>query len=298
MKSKDTPSKVKEQEQSKLTNSNNKLKKLRSDYFIQIFFGYISGRKSLEILKYNKSIQKRINIDINSYKEFCEKYSSIELEVIPMKNEYGKFIDIKKDETNFFHIYFNDNKRKEIKRTSLNKNDKVSKINIIIDYQVKSFSSLFKYCKCIKSITFKKFYRNNITDMSEMFRECSSLKELNLNNFNTNNVTNMRYMFCGCSSLKKLNLNNFNTNNVTNMFGMFEVCDSLKELNLNSFNTNQVTNMNAMFSGCSSLDELNLDNFNTNNVTDMNFMFFGCSDELKLKIKSKYKIFKKQAFKK
>ena len=82
------------------------------------------------------------------------------------------------------------------------------------------------------------------------------------------------------------------------MSGMFWGCSSLKELNLNSFNTNQVTNMNAMFSGCSSLDELNLDNFNTNNVTDMNFMFFGCSDELKLKIKSKYKIFKKQAFKK
>ena len=58
---------------------------------------------------------------------------------------------------------------------------------------------LFKQFECIESINFKKFYRDNITDMSNMFSGCSSLKELNLNNFNTNNVTNMCYMFAGCS---------------------------------------------------------------------------------------------------
>ena len=42
--------------------------------------------------------------------------------------------------------------------------DKVTKIKIIIDYQVKSFKKLFKECHCIESINFKKFYRNNITD--------------------------------------------------------------------------------------------------------------------------------------
>ena len=68
----------------------------------------------------------------------------------------------------------------------------------MIDYQVKSFYELFDDCKCIESINFKKFYRNNITDMSWMFDGCSSLKELNLNNFNTNNVTGMSGMFFGC----------------------------------------------------------------------------------------------------
>ena len=38
--------------------------------------------------------------------------------------------------------------------------DKVTKIKIIIDYQVKSFKYLFSGCKCIESIKFKKFYRN------------------------------------------------------------------------------------------------------------------------------------------
>ena len=44
--------------------------------------------------------------------------------------------------------------------------DKVTKIKITIDYQVKSFKKLFFKCKCVESINFKKFYRNNITDMS------------------------------------------------------------------------------------------------------------------------------------
>ena len=54
--------------------------------------------------------------------------------------------------------------------------------------------------------------------------------------------------------------------------------------------------MSYMFSRCSSLKELNLSNFNTNNVTDMIFMFFGISEELKSKIRSKYKIFQEICF--
>ena len=84
---------------------------------------------------------------------------------------------------------------KKIKRAYLNKNDKVKKINIIIDYQIMSFEKLFSYCECIESIKFKKFHRNNINDMQDMFLKCSSLKETNLNNFNTNNVTNMSDLF-------------------------------------------------------------------------------------------------------
>ena len=69
----------------------------------------------------------------------------------------------------------------------------------IIDYQVISFRELFDNCKCIKSIVFKKFFRNNIIDMSYMFSRCSSLKELNFSSFNTDNVTEMDSMFYGCS---------------------------------------------------------------------------------------------------
>ena len=77
---------------------------------------------------------------------------------------------------------------------------------------------------------------------------------------------------------------------------MFYGCSALKELNLDNFNTNNVINMSGMFYRCSTLKGLNLNNFNTNNVTYMSKMFDGCPDELKLKIKSKFKNFKEKAF--
>ena len=295
MDSKDIINSEKEIEKLNLVKSNNKFINLRSDYFMQKLFGYIQKRISLKIIKCNINLQKRLNININNYKDFAEKFSSIELEIMPNQNEYGPFINIKEEDKKYFHIYFNDNKD-EIKKTELNKEDKVTKINIIIDYHINSFSELFYDCKCIESINFKKFYRNNITDNSDMFSRCSSLKELNLYNFNTNNVTSMSGMFSGCSALKILNISNFITNNVTSMSCMFSGCSSLNELNVSNFNTNNVTNMYGMFYACSSLKELNLNNFNTNNVTNKLFMFYGCLDELKLKIKSQFKNLKEEAF--
>ena len=250
-------------------------KSLKSDYFLQKLFNNLLKNKSLDIVKYNKTIKERINISIKDYKEYSEIYSSIEIEIKPVKNKYGKFINMNEDEI-YYHIYFNGNKE-EIKRNYLKEKEQIKTIKIIIDYQIKSFKQLFCFCKYIESLKFKKFYRNNINDMSYMFYKCSSLKELNLSNFNTNNVINMGKMFYECSSLKELNLSNFNTNNVTDMGYMFYGCSSLKELNLPNFNTNNVTNMESMFFGCSSLKELNLTNFNTDNVTDMGFMFAGCS---------------------
>ena len=164
-----------------------------------------------------------MDININHYKAYYETKTSIELDIIPMKGKYGKFINIKEEDKKYFHIYFNDNKKKEIENTYLDEDENVSKISIIIDYQIKSFPKLFYYCECIESIKFKKFYRNNITDMSYMFSRCSSLKELSLNKFITNNVTDMSGMFYECSSLKKLNLNNFNTEKVTNKIGRAHV---------------------------------------------------------------------------
>ena len=166
-----------------------------------------------------------MNISIKDYKEYSEIYSSIEIEIKLKKERYGEFININNENEKYYHIYFNDNKeeikrnylnenemyyhiyfndnKEEIKRNYFNKNDNVSKIKIIIDYQVKSFGYLFFDCGCIEYICFKKFYRNNINNMEGMFYGCSSLKELNLSNFNTNNVTNMYEMFYGCSEQLK-----------------------------------------------------------------------------------------------
>ena len=181
--------------------SKNKYKNLKNDYFVQKVFNILQKKISYNILKYNKYIKKRININNSDYKEYSQKYSSIEIEIKPLNNEYGKFINIKKEDEIYYHIYFNNNKE-EIERNYIKKDEKIENIKILINNQIKSLENLFYYCNCIESLNFKKFTRNNINNMSYMFTQCSSLKELNLNNFNTNNVTNISYMFYGCLFLK------------------------------------------------------------------------------------------------
>ena len=64
----------------------------------------MTERKSLETIRYNKSIQKRINININHYKDFFETKTLIELDIIPVKGEYGKFINIKEEDKKYSYI--------------------------------------------------------------------------------------------------------------------------------------------------------------------------------------------------
>ena len=265
-------------ERSNNVNQNGNLIKIRSKYIIIKIFNNIKQSKLLNIINYNKSYQKLMNIKLKDYKN---EFSKIEIEIIPEENIYGRFIKFyNQNIKSNIHIYFNDNNKEEIKRNKVNANDNVTKIKIIIDYKIKSLNRFFQNCKCIKKIKFIKFTNDDIKDMSYMFKGCSSLNELNFSNFNTNNVTDMSGMFQECSSLKELNLSNFNTNNVTDMSGMFYECSSLKELDLSNFITNNVTNMSFMFYGCSSLKELNLSNFIINKATNMCSMFNGCTSKL------------------
>ena len=298
-------------------------KKIKSEYFIKLLFDHLCLKKTLKISQFNKNIQKCLNIRLNDYKTFYEKIE-IELEVANNSPLVNYFIKFPKKYKNRFHIYFNDDYDNEMKITYVNFHQKkVEKVKIIIDKEIKSFSRLFEECISIEKINFIKFNRRDITDMSSMFDGCSSLKEINFNkNFYTDNVINMSRMFFECSSLKKLNLNNFYTQNVIYMEGMFEGCTSLKELNLTNFNTNNVTSMFHMFYNCSSLIKLNLSNFNTDNVNDISWMFYNCSsmkelnidnfnfdniremigvfsrcnDELRKKMKMKFKYLKDEAF--
>jgi len=252
--------------------------KIRNIYTLEsIYKDHLKTKRLLNIIKYNKTNQIKFKINISNYKEFSGQYSSIEIEIIPMDNKYGKFININNvNDKQHYHIYFNDDKM-ETERNYINDKDKVSKIRVIIGYQIQSFENLFYNCDCIKSINFKKFSRININNMSYMFSDCSSLSEINLDNFKTDNVTNMSRMFYRIPLLVKLNLSNFNTIKVNNMNGMFYRCPSLVKLDLSNFNTNNVCDMSYMFYECSSLKELNLINFNTNNVYNMKYMFYGCS---------------------
>ena len=277
-------------------NSNANIDNIKSSYLLKNIFDYIKKKKFLEIIKYNKNLQNKINLNIKDYKEYCETYTSIEIEIIPSKNSfYGKFINLPFFDKSHYHIYFNDDNKEETEKVYFDEN--VKKIKIIIDYEAKYIENLFNDCKWISSINFKKFYRTNIDNMSGLFCGCSGLKELNLSKLNTINVTDMSDMFFKCSSLEKLDLSNFNTKNVDNMNYMFCGCKSLKELNLSNFDTNKVIFMNHMFNGCTSLKELDISNFNVNEYNSMRFMFAGCSEDLKLKIKKQNKNLKSEAYK-
>ena len=104
----------------KTMKSNDIFKNLKSDFFLRKLFNNLLKKKSLEIIKYNKNIKNRINLSIKDYKEYSEIYSSIEIEINTVINKYGKFINIKKENEKYYHIYFGDNKE-EIKKNYLKK---------------------------------------------------------------------------------------------------------------------------------------------------------------------------------
>ena len=63
------------------------LQNIKSNYFLERMYDNILKKKSLEIVKYNKKLQKRVNLNITDYKEYSENFSSIEIEIIPKKNK-------------------------------------------------------------------------------------------------------------------------------------------------------------------------------------------------------------------
>ena len=137
--------------------SKNKFDVLKSDFFLQKAMNLIKIKKRLDIARYNKNIQKRLNINLNTYKQYSEKYSSIEieLELSPFPKE-EKIVYINRELNSFYHIYFNGDKIKDFNYMKSHRN-LITKINIIIDYQVDNFDGLFKYCEYISSINFKRY---------------------------------------------------------------------------------------------------------------------------------------------
>ena len=83
----------KEKEGKEHINPSYKYANIKSDYILQNVFNNLEKKKTFYIVKYNNNIKKRINININDYKDYCGKYSSIEIEIIPIKDGYGQFIN-------------------------------------------------------------------------------------------------------------------------------------------------------------------------------------------------------------
>ena len=86
-----------EKSEKKQIKSFTKYVNIKADYFLQKVFDNLEKKRTLEIVKNNKNIKKRINLNINDYKEYSEKYSSIEIEIKPVNNKFGIFINIKEE---------------------------------------------------------------------------------------------------------------------------------------------------------------------------------------------------------
>ena len=107
------------------SNSNNNLNYLKSAFILRKIFDIIPKIKQFGIIKYNKKLQKRLDLSINDYKECFGLYTSVELEIKIANNEFNSFINISESDKKYYHIYFDD-KKEEIKRNYLNKEDKAN----------------------------------------------------------------------------------------------------------------------------------------------------------------------------
>ena len=78
--------------------------KIKSRYILSKIYDNMTKKKKLEIVKYNKRIQNRINLSVKNYKEYSETFTPIEIEILPTKYKYGKFININENDKLYYHI--------------------------------------------------------------------------------------------------------------------------------------------------------------------------------------------------
>ena len=71
---------------------------IKSRYILSKIYNNMTIKKKLEIVNYNKKIQNRINLSIKNYKEYSETYTPIEIEIIPIKGKYSRFININEED--------------------------------------------------------------------------------------------------------------------------------------------------------------------------------------------------------
>ena len=58
----------------------NFLLNIRSKYILQQIFDYLNEKRCFKIIKYNKNIQKKLDLNISHYKHF----QKIEIELFPL----------------------------------------------------------------------------------------------------------------------------------------------------------------------------------------------------------------------
>ena len=86
------------------------LNNISSCLILKNILNILDERKLLKLIKVNKILMNKMDIDIEDYKNFSGLYSTIEIEIIPVKdykgtvfitsNDYKDFIEIEKNKNN------------------------------------------------------------------------------------------------------------------------------------------------------------------------------------------------------
>ena len=153
------------------------LNKIRSKYILKNIASYINPRIYLLLYKYNKKLQKKLEL---SKKDF-RAYNQIEIEIIPsdvINDRKNTIINYFAEDKAYYHIFVDDKEKK--RRNYFRKKENVKKIKVLIDFEIKSLKRLFHGCNYIKEINFVKFNRNDIENMSLMFCDCRHLTTVNI----------------------------------------------------------------------------------------------------------------------
>ena len=93
--------------------ANNFLYNIKSKYILIRIFGNLTKPKMLRIIKKNKTIQNKLEINSNDYMTYSEILNPVEIEIIPVQNSKEKFINTQIND--YIHVYFDDNKNNEIR---------------------------------------------------------------------------------------------------------------------------------------------------------------------------------------
>ena len=80
---------------------------IKNIYILKRIINHLEKIKLLKMIKYNKLYQNKLLLTTKDFKEGSESIP-IEIEIIPVKNKYGKFINfLLKTDKQYYKIYFN-----------------------------------------------------------------------------------------------------------------------------------------------------------------------------------------------
>ena len=71
------------------------LDNIKSDFFILRLFEIIPKYRKFRIVNYNKNLQKKLDINFKDFIEIYDLLGPSLIEIIPVKDKYGIFINVK-----------------------------------------------------------------------------------------------------------------------------------------------------------------------------------------------------------